>query len=528
MSAHLGRMLTSKGIKGEAGRFQYERARAQWFSQFMLNVPGAPKELPTFDELAAHAIQRAQIAARAPLWDKAFRAYKERFLRERDLHEHSAAERGRCLRAQQELWVEEVAAATQTGWQPDVPLCWPACNWQADAPRITMLMQFMLSLPPTGDSTWTRKVEQHAAEIFLQGDGYWDDVEAAGYRMLISLPFTPRELRDLPLNDRLWVHSINHSLGFHNQVAEMGLNGGANRAYQLAFAQFQAQRPHPFGLEDIGDFMCQVGLSWEVPLLWDGWTEFLSSNSELLLAPWHPNCARAMRKREPLQSVERPRTRYVDLYELDSLERKKVQIRVNQETAKHDVPNTFMRGIIPFGDLHKAAHASGIAVTRESSHELDALNGIIKKVMNTSRACIATAPAPASMPSATMEGESESFAPLGPAWYALQGCNMEPIVGKEVRIHSLRTRPDLTGARGVILHPTSHTTRNWRVPVRIFLGSNAPPIEMSLKADNLDLVHTSSSFPRGDKTMLNDACRQLRSRFNFSEVLSSDDEFDVW
>ena len=64
-------------FKGEAGRFQYERARAQWFSQFMLNVPGAPKELPTFDEIAAHAIQRAQIAAELH-WDKAFRAYHHR------------------------------------------------------------------------------------------------------------------------------------------------------------------------------------------------------------------------------------------------------------------------------------------------------------------------------------------------------------------------------------------------------------------------------------------------------------------
>jgi len=187
---------------GEAGRDAYEIARARWYG----TQESAMCELPSYDPNASAEQRKEQIGARAKLWDQAVRAYKEK-LRERDRSDRVRAEdddERRLLeqrRSQQQQWVDDAMRAENDA--PSDSLPWPACEWPQDMQRLSLLQEFLKVSPPTGEQIWCSQIEHRAAELYLAEGEVWDDVVAPAYRMLTSLPSTPRALCSLPLGDRL-------------------------------------------------------------------------------------------------------------------------------------------------------------------------------------------------------------------------------------------------------------------------------------------------------------------------------------
>lgn len=176
---------------GEIGRNGYEVARAQWFTRH------SDGSFPPFDLRGTPDKRRQQITARAPLWDKAVRTWKDRHRDRSDRVrpvDDNAQRLVRDRRAKQRAWADlvgQIAVDKYAAPEPDA-LSWPACEWRRDREKLTALSLFLASHPPTGDKAWCHAVEDYAAELFLAEGQYWDDVLAPGYRMLTSLPGTPR------------------------------------------------------------------------------------------------------------------------------------------------------------------------------------------------------------------------------------------------------------------------------------------------------------------------------------------------
>ena len=95
-------------FNGEQGRAEYEEARAQWFAWFSKG-----RRLPHFDPNSSGQERREQVSARAALWEKAVRAYKDqqrdRTDRNRVRPEDDSARRQLAERlASQQTWVDSI------------------------------------------------------------------------------------------------------------------------------------------------------------------------------------------------------------------------------------------------------------------------------------------------------------------------------------------------------------------------------------------------------------------------------------
>ena len=228
--------------------------------------------LPPFDPNAPADERRAQISARAALWDKAVRAWKDcqRDRSDRVRFDDTAQRLVRDHRVKQRVWSDQVHQIVKNKYASPAQLPWPACKWRRDQGKLTELSQFLAAHPATGHSAWCAAVERRAAELFLADGEFWDDVEAPGYRMLTALPGTPAALRGLPLNDRLWVRSINERIGFAEHVRFAAQRGNMHAAisslYHCAWAQYLGQRNHPQGIINRDAYMKMVGVCLAVPI----------------------------------------------------------------------------------------------------------------------------------------------------------------------------------------------------------------------------------------------------------------------
>ena len=298
-------------------RAAYELARACWFAQHSKSVfpPQHSKSVfPPFDPDATVATQQEQIKARADPWDKAVRAWKDqrRDRSDRIRPDDDSARRMRTdRRLQQSAWAEQVQQiALGTGLALHASGSWPACNWRTDLDQLIALAEFLDSHPPTGDEAWCAAVDNCAAQLFLSDGQCWDDVEAAGYRMLTLLPGTPAALCDLPLNDHLWMRSVNESLGFiafiHSLAKRGDFHGAIHRLWLLAHNQFSAQRHARGGIKDSQQYIATVGFCPYSPIEFgDAFSILVTHN--LILSPQHPHFQTPSRLQH-IESGLRPRT----------------------------------------------------------------------------------------------------------------------------------------------------------------------------------------------------------------------------
>lgn len=338
---------------GELGRDAYERARVQWF-----RAHGNGRELlPQYDPIASASARRAQLSARAALWDSAVRAWKDR-QRDRSDRIRPDNDKSRRLRhahrAKQLAWAEQVIEIADDANVPNaVDLMWPASKWRTDLDQLTALAEFVTAHPPTGDDAWCAIVESRAAELFLGSGEYWDDAEAAGYRMVTSLPGTPDSLCNLPMGDRLWVRWVNERIGFVNFIRSTAMHGhlhnAIDRIYSLALSQFEAQRDHHLGISDQDIYMSTIGFCPDTPICPSYW---LAKGSDLVLSPKHPRYQPVSAPQ--IRSLERPRTLKADAsYSISPHVRKCFEDQKLQKCIQRKYAHTLMSLTIPYGDLYK-------------------------------------------------------------------------------------------------------------------------------------------------------------------------------
>jgi hypothetical protein len=362
---------------GEQGRTAYELARDRWYAHFHVGpfIPDYGFELPPYLPSAGPAVRQMQIRARAALWDQAVRVYKDR-QRDRS-HRVRPAEDGARRRLARQMerqldWVEDAVdlgnciydvfeAAHKSGAKASavirqrppsvVPkdLPWPACRWYDDLDNLADLCVFMEAHPPTGEAAWCEAVEEEAARLYGLGDGdFWDRTSAPGYRLLLMLPDTPAELRDLPLDDRMWICKM-------NQPFMKGLTGDASdrlaRMYQLAYTQYLGQRSHPLGIQSDNEYIATAGFDPMVPLD-DELRRSIATKFQLSL--YLPQEAP---EPEPLRSLARPYTLIADvLHEISPAQRARLEWFADRGPARRQRKQVycdyFGAGLIPFGDLY--------------------------------------------------------------------------------------------------------------------------------------------------------------------------------
>jgi hypothetical protein len=211
------------------------------------------------------------------------------------------------------------------------------------------LCVFMEAHPPTGEAAWCEAVEEEAARLYGLGDGdFWDRTSAPGYRLLLMLPDTPAELRDLPLDDRMWICKM-------NQPFMKGLTGDASdrlaRMYQLAYTQYLGQRSHPLGIQSDNEYIATAGFDPMVPLD-DELRRSIPTKFQLSL--YLPQEAP---EPEPLRSLARPYTLIADvLHEISPAQRARLEWFADRGPARRQRKQVycdyFGAGLIPFGDLY--------------------------------------------------------------------------------------------------------------------------------------------------------------------------------
>ena len=383
---------------GEARRNAYERARAEWFLDFR------GSELPPFDPQARGADRHAQIAARAELWSKAVRSYKDR-ARDR-VYPADDDERRRIAHQckLQQRWVDDAVAVglhvhalldevehMDAPPPPAIPpsLPWPACDWRSDLNSLLELCEFMEAHPPTGEKGWSDAVEAAAVDVYglEAGIDFWDDTAAPGYRLLLMLPDAPTSLCGLPLNDRFWIRQMNSPFTCELQAPTSSL---LSRMYQLAYTQYLGQRSHPEGLQSANKYIAAVGFSPFLPI---DETLRCAVPTHLLLGYGHPafgGSLNGQHEQPRLSSLDRPCTLNADIsHEISPAQRESIEHTV-QLAAKGKGPVHMQRKVeyrahvgtflIPFGDLYYF-DAVGTAVENVMAGGCDTcqidLNGVL-------------------------------------------------------------------------------------------------------------------------------------------------------